>query len=112
MSRLRVSTSPSEGDRVISSHLDRAIREIEAATQVARQAKTTHRSARRTERDLSRALEALHSVGTMAPQGGVDPDAISEDERNKMHREKMAQERKDRRDRRDRRAEAAEVTDE
>mgnify|MGYP003639321371 FL=1 len=95
MSRFRTRTASSPQDRQIAGHLDRAARELEHALQAARDGGLTggYRQ-RRVERELGRVLAAIQEVGSIAPKyGGNDPDYISEDERNKRHRERLAEER-------------------
>ena len=88
MSRLRASTAPSDSDRQIAEHLDRAERELESAIAVARQGRPSFGvRARRTERDLGRALGFLQDISTMAPRYSAgDPDSMSEEERNRLAR--------------------------
>ena len=93
MTRYRISTAPSEEDRRIALHLTRAVEEVEAAIQVARQVRGRGLG-KRVERDLARVLSCLEEVGTIAPRhNGDDPDRISEEQRAKMLREKREQER-------------------
>jgi hypothetical protein len=95
LGKLRATTAPSEQDRAIATKIDRATREVEGALRVAREARGQGYRARRVERDLGRALAALHEVGSIAPRygGGDDPDLITEDERNKLARERREAER-------------------
>lgn len=95
MSRLRATTAPTEEDRRIALHLDRATQELEQALLVARSARHKSRKARRVERDLGRVLTTMESVGSIGNRygGGDDPDLMSEDERNRLAREQREAER-------------------
>ena len=93
MSRIRATTAPSEVDRAIAQRVERATRELEDAARLARGSRGDYR-AKRVERDLSRIIGSLRSVGTISPRSGDnDPDQVSEDERNRLARERRAQER-------------------
>lgn len=95
MSRLRATTAPSELDRAIAQHVDRAVRELESAARLAHSGRRASYRARRVERDLARALSAAQQVGTVAPRFGEDdPDMVSEEERARLAREQREQERK------------------
>lgn len=95
---MRATTAPSEGDRKIALHLDAAARELESALRVARSVKTasTVHRARKTVRDLENLLSGLEGVRSITPRSGADPDLLPEEERIRLHREKMAREREER----------------
>lgn len=91
MSRIRATTAPTEEDRRIAVHLEQATRELEEALRIARGARSGGPRARRVERDLGRALHAMSEVSTVGPRYGgetPDPDQMSEDERNRVARER------------------------
>ena len=98
MSRLRATIAPSDEDRQIAQHLDAAVREVEAALVVARAARkgpVRHR-ARQTAQELEGLIAGLNGVRTISPRHGMDPDLLPEEERIRLHREKMAREREER----------------
>ena len=90
MGRLRATTAPSELDRAIAGHVDRASRELESATLLARSARGQSYRSKRVERDLARIVGSLQQVGTIVPKFD-DPDRVSEEERNQLAREQREQ---------------------
>jgi hypothetical protein len=91
VTRFRAHQAPSEQDREIVLHLDRASQEIERALQVA---KTASRKegylgvrARRVERDLGRLLRRLHEIGFITPRGYQEEEPREEKPRNDKKKE-------------------------
>ena len=92
--RFRISHAPSEEDRILASHLDRAIRELEEAADFVRSTKASKES--RTlgiHRDLRRCIVGLRNLETLVPKREfqADADSISEDELAKRARDRYAQ---------------------
>ena len=88
----RRSDSPLNLDQQIHTHLGRAEKALQAAISVARTGRKVvgPYRARRTERDLGKALTAvtsIRSLGAPATAGESDPDLMPEDERANSWRE-------------------------
>ena len=84
-------------DRQIQAHLDRASRSVDAALRVATSAPVSAgRGKRRVAGDLERARAALRTVRYIGtPPTGQDE--MSEGELNRLHRDRLANEREERR---------------
>ena len=92
--RFRISNAPSEEARILATHLDRAIRELEEAANLVRSSKASKES--RTlgiHRDLRRCILGLRNIETLVPKREFleDADSISENELAKRARERYAQ---------------------
>ena len=99
MSRYRSSNAPTETDRQIQTHLDRASRSVEAAIRLASTAPVAAHGKRRVSGDLERAMAAIQTVRYIGkPPTGRDE--MSEVELNRLHRERLSNERAERRDQR------------
>ncbi len=86
--------APSEEDRRLAVHLERAIRELEEAADLVRSSKASKES--RTlgiHRDLRKHILALRNLETLVPKRSIleDVDSLSEDELAKRSRERYAQ---------------------
>jgi hypothetical protein len=86
--------APSEEDRQLSVHLERAIRELEQALDLVRKSKSSRET--RTldvHKDIHRHILGLRMVETLVPKRSriEDPDSLSEEELAKRAREKAAQ---------------------
>jgi hypothetical protein len=88
--------TPSDKDLMLSSHLERAIRELEQAVDIARRT-SRDREAKTRDHDLLRSLQrhvwSLREVEGSIPRRSreQDLDSLSEDELSKRAREKAAQ---------------------
>ena len=107
MSRLRTTLAETPTDRQMHEHLNRAVREVEEAFRLVTAGQVEGYAQRRTVRDLTQALNMLRSVRQVGGPS-LDMDALSETERNREHRQMLAQERRDAR--RDKRRETEEMT--
>ncbi len=86
--------APSEEDRQLSVHLERAIRELELASDlVRRNAKSRGARALDIRKDIQRYISGLRMVETLVPKRSriEDPDSLSEEELAKKSRERYAQ---------------------
>lgn len=96
MSRLRATIAKTATDRQMQEHLNRALREVEAAFRVVTAVRVDGYAQRRTVRDLTEALTVIRSVRHMG-EPSTDPDTFSEMERNEEHRKMLAEERREER---------------
>jgi len=97
LSRYRSSNAPTDTDRQIQALLDRASRSVGEAIRLASSAPVAAgRGKRRVSGDLERAMAALQTVRYI----GASPtgrDEMSEVELNRLHRERLSNERAERR---------------
>jgi len=107
LSRLRATLAETPTDRQMQEHLTRAVREVEEAFRVVTASRVEGYAQRRTVRDLTQALDMLRSVRNVG-EPSLDVDAMSEAERNRDHRQMLAEERREAR--RAKRREAEEMT--
>ena len=94
MSRLRATLAETPTDRQMQEHLTRAVREVEEAFRVVTASRVEGYAQRRTVRDLTQALDMLRSVRNVG-EPSLDPDAMPETERNREHRQMLADERRE-----------------
>jgi hypothetical protein len=90
----RTLMAPSEEDRQLSMHLEKAIRELEYASDLVRkQTKSRETRALDIHKDLQRYIVGLRMVETLVPKRSriEDPDSLSEEELAKRSRERFAQ---------------------
>lgn len=90
----RTLMSPSKEDRQLSEHIERAIRELEYASDLSRRlSKSRDSRALDIHKDLQRHIASLRMVETLVPKRSrvEDPDMMSEEELAKRAREKSAQ---------------------
>ena len=86
--------APSEEDRRLATHIERAIRELEEASDLVRSSKVSKESrSLGLHRDLRRHILALRNLETLVPKRDSpnDPDSLSEEELAKRSRERYAQ---------------------
>ncbi len=90
----RTLMAPSQEDRQLSEHLERAIRELEYASDLARRlSKSRESRALDIHKDIQRHISSLRMVETLVPKRSrvEDKDSMSEDDLAKMARERSAQ---------------------
>lgn len=90
----RISRIPSEAGRRLATHIDRAIRELEDASDIARSPKVSKENfSSGLLQGLRTQILALRNLEDQIPTRGplIDPDNLSEDELAKRSREKYAQ---------------------
>jgi len=92
---LRRYSADTDTDRQIQDLLAKATRFVEDAVRVAQASPGHGHTKRKALRDLNTALGALHSVRHLGPaSSSVDPDLMSEAERNRRHRDNLRDERR------------------
>lgn len=75
MSRLKYRFATSSSDVTIQTHLEKAMREVSVAVNVASKSSASRLRKRRVERDLMRAMAAISEVSSLSVRfGGDDPD--------------------------------------
>lgn len=89
----RTLMAPSQEDRQLSEHLERAVRELEYASDLARRlSKSRESRALDIHKDIQRHIVGLRMVETLVPKRSriEDKDSMSEEDLAKIARERRA----------------------